>query len=103
MSNDFFSELAGPFTSEAVFDLLPDLVFFVKNRRCEYVAVNQTLVKCCGRQKRADLIGRRADELIPPPLGGLYRAQDENVMRDGAASSTNWNFISTPTADAAGA
>lgn len=84
MSHDFFLELAEPFTGEVVFDLLPDLVFFVKNRRCEYVAVNQTLVIRCGRQKKADLIGRRADELFPPPLGSLYRAQDEKVMRDGA-------------------
>jgi AraC-like DNA-binding protein len=85
MSHDFFSELAEPFTGEAVFDLLSDLVFFVKNRRCEYVAVNHTLVNRCGRSKKADLIGRRADEIFPPPLGGLYRAQDENVMRNGVA------------------
>jgi len=83
--NEFFPELAEPFTGEVVFDLLSDLVFFVKNRNCEYVIVNQTLVKRCGRQKKADLIGRRADELFPAPLGGIYRAQDENVMRSGAA------------------
>lgn len=85
MRNDFFSKLAEPFTGEAIFDLLPDLVFFVKNRRCEYVVVNQTLVKRCGRQQKTDLIGRRADELFPAPLGGIYRAQDESVMQDGTA------------------
>jgi AraC-like DNA-binding protein len=83
--NDFFSDLAEPFTGEVVFDLLSDLVFFVKNRRCEYVIVNQTLVERCGRRQKADLIGRRADELFPAPLGGMYRAQDESVMRSGTA------------------
>lgn len=82
---EFFSELAEPFTGEVVFDLLSDLVFFVKNRRCEYVIVNETLVKRCGLQKKADLIGRRADELFPAPLGDIYREQDESVMRSGAA------------------
>jgi AraC-like DNA-binding protein len=84
-NNDFFSQLIEPFTGEVVFDLLSDLVFFVKNRNCEYVIVNQTLVKRCGRQKKTDLIGRRADELFPAPLGASYREQDESVMRSGAA------------------
>jgi AraC-like DNA-binding protein len=82
---DFFAELAEPFTGEVVFDLLTDLVFFVKNRDCKYIIVNQTLVDRCGRQKKTDLIGRRADELFPAPLGASYREQDESVMRSGAA------------------
>jgi AraC-like DNA-binding protein len=31
------------------------------------------------------LIGRRADELFPAPLGDSYRAQDEGVLRQGVA------------------
>lgn len=68
---------------EALFDCLPDVVFFVKNRRGEYVVVNQTLVARCGRREKRDLVGRRVDELFPPPLGRTYRAQDEQVLRFG--------------------
>jgi AraC-like DNA-binding protein len=32
-----------------------------------------------------ELIGRRADELFPAPLGESYRAQDETVLRSGKA------------------
>src|SRR5581483_2855379 len=38
---ELFSQLAEPFTGEALFDRLTDLVFFIKNRRAEYVVVNQ--------------------------------------------------------------
>lgn len=80
---ELFSQLAGSFTGEALFDCLPDLVFFIKNNRGEYVVVNQTLVERCGRHDKRELIGRRADEIFPPPLGQSYRAQDERVLRNG--------------------
>jgi len=80
---ELFAQLAEPFTGEALFDCLPDLVFFIKNSRCEYVVVNQTLVDRCGRREKRELVGRRADEVFPSPLGRSYRAQDEQVLRSG--------------------
>lgn len=85
LQTELFSQLAEPFTGEALFDCLPDLVFFIKNRRCEYVVMNQTLVERCGRREKSELIGRRADELFPAPLGASYLAQDESVLRHGTA------------------
>ncbi len=79
----FFLQLAEPFTGEALFDCLGDLVFFIKNIRGEYVVVNQTLVERCGRRDKRELISRRADEIFPPPLGRNYRAQDERVLKNG--------------------
>lgn len=68
---------------EALFDCLPDLVFFIKNARGEYVVVNQTLVARCGRHDKRELLGRRVDEVFPGPLGRSYRAQDEAVLASG--------------------
>lgn len=82
---ELLSQLAAPFTGETLFDCVPDLVFFMKNARCEYVIVNQTLVDRCGRHDKAELIGRRADELFPEPLGESYRAQDDSVLQSGTA------------------
>lgn len=83
LRTELFSQLTEPLVGEALFDQLPDLVFFVKNQRSEYVVVNQTLVERCGRRMKNELIGRRADELFPAPLGDSYRAQDEAVLRSG--------------------
>ena len=77
------ASLAEPFTGEGLFDALPDVVFFIKNRRGEYVVVNQTLVERCGLRDKRELLGRRADEVFPAPLGANYLAQDERVVRSG--------------------
>ena len=83
LRTELFSQLTEPLIGEALFDHLPDLVFFVKNQRSEYVVVNQTLVERCGRRMKNELIGHRTDELFPTPLGESYRAQDEAVLRSG--------------------
>jgi len=70
-------------TGEALFDCLPDVVYFVKNSRCEYVLVNRTLAERCGHQAKDPLLGRTADEVFPAPFGRGYRAQDEEVLRTG--------------------
>jgi AraC-like DNA-binding protein len=80
---ELFTQLAEPFTGEALFDCLPDLVFFIKNRRGEYAVVNQTLVERLRKRGKEELIGRRPDEVFPAPLGRSYRAQDEQVLRGG--------------------
>jgi PAS domain S-box-containing protein len=92
----FFLELAKPFTGEALFDCLGDLVFFIKNCRGEYVVVNQTLVERCGLRDKAELIGRRADEIFPPPLGRSYREQDEQVLKRGSAIRNQLELHSYP-------
>ncbi len=80
---EFFARLAQPFVGEELFDRLGDAVLFVKNSRSEYVLVNRTLVERCGLREKSQLIGRRADEIFPSPLGGNYRAQDEGVLSGG--------------------
>ena len=72
-----------PADLDALFDGLPDVVFFVKNRRGEYTAVSQTLVERLRKRSKEELLGRRVDEVFPAPLGRSYRAQDEQVLEGG--------------------
>ena len=83
ISTGLFSQLSEPFTGEALFDCMTDLVFFIKNRHGEYVVVNHTTVKRCGFREKGELIGRKADEVYPAPLGKSYRDQDEELLRSG--------------------
>ena len=80
---EFLQRLAQPITGEELFDRLPDLVYFVKNERAEYVIVNQTLCERCGRRRKDELLGLRADEVFPAPLGDSYRGQDLGVLSAG--------------------
>jgi len=83
LQTELFAQLAAPFTGEALFDCLADLVFFIKNARGEYVVVNQQMVERCGRREKSEVLGRKADEVYPPPLGQSYRAQDEALLQTG--------------------
>ncbi len=72
--------LADPFFAEALFDCIPDIVFFVKNEGGAYVVVNDTLARRCGVQSKAELIGRTSRQVFPAPLGESYEAQDRQVL-----------------------
>ncbi len=76
--------LADPALLESLFDRVPDVVFFVKDRAGRYVLVNQTLRERCRAASKAALLGRTADEVFPPPLGAGYAAQDRLVVATGA-------------------
>jgi len=69
---------------QRLFDALPDVVFFAKDAEGRYTHASQTLVERLRLTKRAQLLGRRADELFPGGLGDRYREQDERVLRGGA-------------------
>ena len=81
---DLLALLADPFTGEALFDCLGDVVFFMKNQAGQYVVVNRTLVQRCGLKSKDELNGRRPDEVFPAPLGSSYRDQDEAILRGGS-------------------
>ena len=83
LQQELIAELDQPFWGEELFDCLPDLVFFIKNRRGEYVVVNQTLVARCGLKDKGELIGRTPNQVFPRPLGENFRLQDEAVLRNG--------------------
>jgi PAS domain S-box-containing protein len=80
---EFLAQLAEPFTGEELFDSVTDVVYFLKNAQAQYVVVNQALVERCGFRDKAQLIGRTADQVYPPPLGESYRAQDRQIIRTG--------------------
>ncbi len=65
---------------ERLFDAFPDVVFFVKDRAGRYRFANQTLVRRLRRERRGDIIGKRASELFPAILAQRYEAQDETVL-----------------------
>lgn len=73
-----------PDALQRLFDGLPDLVFFAKDREGRYTVANRTLLDRLGLDDPSGLVGRRADEVFPAPLGARYAAQDEAVLRGGA-------------------
>ena len=75
--------LADAGMAEGLFDLVPDVVFFVKDRAGRYVAVNHTLVARCGCKTKAEVIGQTAGAFFPAELAAVYAAQDRQVLSTG--------------------
>ena len=68
---------------EAIFDLVPDVVFFLKDREGRYVAVNRALVLRCGRREKHELVGLTPGDVFPAALAQSYAAQDRQVVETG--------------------
>ena len=83
LQQNLLAGLTQPFTGEALFDTLDDLVFFIKNERGEYVVVNKTLVARCGLSSKAELLGKTPEKVFPAPLGRSFGSQDRALLRSG--------------------
>jgi AraC-like DNA-binding protein len=77
--------MVGLLAVEALFDRLPDVVFFAKDRQGRYQRANATLVDRCGRKHKSEVLGRTAAELFPGGHGEAYSAQDREVLTTGVA------------------
>jgi AraC-like DNA-binding protein len=77
-------EVDNVFFAETLFDALPDVVFFVKDKEGRYVVVNRTLVARCGLKEKSALLGRNSVEAFGNRLGGNYMRQDEAVLAAGS-------------------
>ncbi|UQY36717.1 AraC family transcriptional regulator [Pseudomonas fulva] len=69
---------------EPLLDVMPDLVFFIKDTATRYALVNQTLVQRLGARSKQGLLGRTAEQVFPASFGPSYTAQDRRVLEDGS-------------------
>ncbi len=83
LTDSFFAQLAEPFTAEALFDQVPDVVYFLKDSEGRYICVNQTLVQRSGKTAKSELIGRTPAQVLGEQLGQSYEEQDRRVLQSG--------------------
>lgn len=67
----------------SLFDCAPDVAFFVKNSRGQYIAVNDSLVERHGLQDKQQVLGRTPNQLCAGELGEVPVAQDLEVLKTG--------------------
>lgn len=68
---------------ERLFDDLPSVVFFVKDRNGRYLWTNSTLAHRCGYRDKNELLGKKPSELFPTPLAERYEQQDQEILETG--------------------
>ncbi len=68
---------------QTLFDLAPDVAFFVKDAAGRYVTVNDSLVWRHGLQHKSDAIGKFPRDICPGDFGTIPSEQDARVLRTG--------------------
>lgn len=79
----FFEQLAGGSHFGQMFDELPGVSFFAKNRDFQFVAANRRFWRRFGLQSEAELIGKTDFDLFPGQLARNYRADDREILASG--------------------
>lgn len=82
---DFFGRLDPSQEVLTLFDLLPDVSFFVKDRRGRFIALNRRGCEYCGVVSEDEAIGRTDHDFFPKSRADEYREDDLRVMRSRTA------------------
>lgn len=82
-SSRFFQRLDSPAEILGLFSYLPGVSFFVKDRKCRFVALNQRGCDYCGVAKEEDAIGKTDFDFFPKQRADEYQKDDLKVMQSG--------------------
>ncbi|MEM9644093.1 MAG: AraC family transcriptional regulator [Planctomycetota bacterium] len=81
----FFQKLGSSDQVFALFDLVPELSFFAKDRQGRFVALNQRGCEYCGVAQKNLAIGKTDHDFFPKPRADEYQADDQAVIESGEA------------------
>jgi AraC-like DNA-binding protein len=80
-----------------LFEYLPDVSFFVKNTRSEFVYANAPFVEMLGARRLEDILGKTDYDFSPKELANRFVRDDRQVMRSGRPLSSRVELV--PNAD----
>jgi AraC-like DNA-binding protein len=64
-----------------LFEYMPNVMYFVKNREGRIMTGNQAFAESCGCRSARELYGQRDEALFPPYMAEKFRRDDETVLR----------------------
>ncbi|AKJ64392.1 AraC family transcriptional regulator [Kiritimatiella glycovorans] len=79
----FMVRLASDPQVGSLFEFLPDVFFFAKNREGRFVMANRLFFEKCGLSRLEELLGRTDHDFFPPDRAERYIKDDTYVMRTG--------------------
>jgi PAS domain S-box-containing protein len=78
----FLERLRSQSGFEKLFEFLPDISFWIKNDKFEFVMGNQAVVERCGRREEDEIIGKTDFDFFPAELAENFRRDDQRVMQN---------------------
>jgi PAS domain S-box-containing protein len=66
-----------------LFDFMPDVSFFAKDREFRFVCASRRFIERFGFRDEVEVIGKDDFDLFPPRIAESFRRDDEEMMRTG--------------------
>jgi PAS domain S-box-containing protein len=83
IKSEFMERMHSPQQMQLLFNHLPDVYYFVKDREGRFVLANDTFVKQCGVETEAEIIGKTDFDFFPMGRAESYVNDDRYVMETG--------------------
>jgi AraC-like DNA-binding protein len=83
LQNAFFRQLGRPEALTSLFEYLPRVHLFVKDRRHRFMKMNRANLQLHGLEEECEVLGKTDFDLHPPTLAAQYVEEDRRVMDSG--------------------
>lgn len=80
---DFLVRMGGPQQFQQLFEHLPGVSFFVKDRQSRLVFASQSFCEHLGAKSEAEIVGKTDDDFFPPHAADHFQRDDRHVMTTG--------------------
>lgn len=94
--NRFFNQLAPESQFYHIFDFLPGISFFAKDREFRLMAANRSFLDRLAVEDEKAIIGKNDFELFPSRLAEAFRKDDQEVMKTGTPKLRIVELFITP-------
>lgn len=86
----FFARYPGLQPLMELFEHVPEVCFYAKDRKSRFVRLNRANLAVYGVQDEESLLGRSDRDFHPPSLAEGYIAEDQRVMESGPVLNQTW-------------
>jgi PAS domain S-box-containing protein len=76
-----------------LFDFLPDVSFFVKNRDSQFIYANSAFIKMLGARSLKEILGKTDHDFAPKELADRFVRDDRQVIRSGKAMTSRVELV----------
>lgn len=83
LQRDFLARMGGPQQFQQLFEHLPGVSFFVKDRQSRMVFASQSFCEHLGAKSEAEIVGKTDDDFFPPHAADHFQRDDRYVMTTG--------------------
>ncbi len=83
IQQDFYARMGGPQQFQKLFEHLPGVSFFVKDRQSRMICASQPFWEHLGAKSEAEIVGKTDDDFFPPHAADHFQRDDQLVMTTG--------------------